>query len=97
MRPLEERFPTLYHDIVHESPAAGPKGETGPPKEVRKAKATAPTLYDAIAAVCSVHRVTDIGLMKDLTASINEFLGLKAKAAVASEEDEEDAPKRKRG
>lgn len=69
MKPLEERFPTLYQNIVHERRAG-----TDEVTEKRTPKETAPTLFDAIEAVCSTHRVTDVGLMKDLAASVTEFL-----------------------
>lgn len=68
MRPLEERFPTLYHDIVHERTAG-----TDEIKEKRTPKENPPSLHDVIAAVCSTHRVTDLSLIKDLTATVTEF------------------------
>ena len=94
MKPLEARFPTLYYEIVHEREAG--KDEV---KERRTPKETDPTLFDVVAAVCSVHRVTDTVLMKDLTASVTEFLfpdspkakkGKKAEAGKVQVMEEED-------
>lgn len=68
MRPLEERFPTLYYNIVHERVAGKDAVE-----EKRVPKETPPSLFDVVEAVCSTHRVTDVGMMKDLTAAISEF------------------------
>jgi|SRR5215471_612171 len=90
MKPLEERFPTLYYDIVHEREAG-----SDVVKEKRKAKGTAPNLFDAIQAVCSVHRVTDTLLMQDLAGSVTEFLGLKESSKEEPEEEPEARSKRR--
>lgn len=68
MRALEQRFPTLYHDVVNEYDPKTQKTE-----EKRTAKENPPSLHDVIAAVCSTHRVTDASLIKDLTATVTEF------------------------
>lgn len=68
MRALEQRFPTLYHDVVNEYDPKTQKTE-----EKRTPKENPPSLHDVIAAVCSTHRVTDASLVKDLTATVTEF------------------------
>ena len=78
MKPLEDRFPTLYYDIVHVREAG--KDEV---KEQRTPKETKPGLFEVVEAVCSTHRVTDLGLMKDLASSITEFQGSPKAAAKA--------------
>lgn len=68
LRPLEERYPSLYYDVYHER---DPK--TNNPVDRRVAKATLPTLRDVILLVLSSHGVTDAPVASDLVSSVTEF------------------------
>lgn len=71
-RPLENRFPTLYHDIVHErNPKTGESEEKRTPKEV------APTLSDVIAKALSANGIHANGaIVADVTECVTEFLAV---------------------
>ena len=68
-RPLEDRFTTLYDDIVHER-----KPGTDTIEEKRTPKAVPPTERDVIGAVLASHGVRDTsGIAADIIGSLKEF------------------------
>lgn len=68
LRPLEERYPSLYYDVYHERDP-----RTNNPVDRRVAKSTPPTLRDVILLVLSSHGVTDAPVASDLVSSVTEF------------------------
>jgi len=67
-RPLEDRFPTLYHHISEEREA-----RTGKLIEKRVPKDTLPTLHDVVNRVLQANGVHSTGLASDLVSAIAEF------------------------
>ncbi len=67
-RPLEDRFPTLYHHISEEREA-----RTGKLIEKRVPKDTPPTLHDVVNRVLQANGVHSTGLASDLVSAIQEF------------------------
>jgi hypothetical protein len=69
MKPLEDRFPNLYHE-----PAPPPApAKVAEPLKTTVPRKTPPTLGEVVREVCSAHGCNDNGLMSDLAASIAEF------------------------
>jgi hypothetical protein len=99
MKPLEARFPGLYHDITSETPHEG-----GLAVEKRTPKKRQPTLHEVIEAVLQQDGITSQGLAGSLTECVTEFLGLKPQkvapppaAAEETQAEEEEAAPTKRG
>lgn len=74
LRPLEDRYPSLYYDVYHERDP-----RTNNPVDRRVAKATLPTLRDVILLVLSSHGVTDAPVASDLVSSVTEFTAVAKK------------------
>ena len=66
-RPLEERFPNLYDDIVDER---DPK--TGKVEQKRTPRAALPTIRDVVSRVLAAHGIRDGAVASDLLSAIKE-------------------------
>lgn len=68
-RPLESRFPTLYHNIRDERDPA-----TGNPVARRTPRPSPPTLGEVISTVLISRGVNDTAVAADLTGCVAEFI-----------------------
>jgi len=67
-RPLEERFPNLYDDIVDERDPL-----TGKVEQKRTPRAALPTIRDVVSRVLAAHGIRDGAVASDLLSAIKEF------------------------
>jgi hypothetical protein len=67
-RPLEERFPNLYDDIVDERDPL-----TGKVEQKRTPRAALPTIRDVVSRVLASHGIRDGAVASDLLSAIKEF------------------------
>ncbi len=74
MRPLEDRFPQLYWNLVTPASPSGTPGNDKPPAITPRS--SPPTMMEVVKLICEVHGVQDGSLSGDLAASMKIFLGV---------------------
>jgi hypothetical protein len=67
-RPLEDRFPNLYDEIVDERNAG-----TGKVEQKRTPRVVLPSIRDVVARVLASHGIHDSAVASDLLSAIKEF------------------------